>query len=119
MSTEIRQLEPKAVWNKFADLNAIPRPSKKEERVIQFMLDFGNALNLETFEDEVGNVIIRKPATEGYEHKKMVTLQSHLDMVHQKNNDTIFDFDTQGIAMYVADDWVRAFHILHWKPCLL
>tara|TARA_R110000868_G_scaffold14075_16_gene65817 strand:- start:4313 stop:5770 length:1458 start_codon:yes stop_codon:yes gene_type:complete len=108
MSTEIRQLEPKAVWNKFADLNAIPRPSKKEERVIQFMLDFGNALNLETFEDEVGNVIIRKPATEGYEHKKMVTLQSHLDMVHQKNNDTIFDFDTQGIAMYVADDWVRA-----------
>ena len=108
MSTEIRQLEPKAVWNKFADLNAIPRPSKKEERVIQFMLDFGNALNLETFEDEVGNVIIRKPATEGYEHKKMVTLQSHLDMVHQKNNDTIFDFDTQGIAMYVAYDWVRA-----------
>mgnify|MGYP003634334811 CR=1 FL=1 len=108
MSTEIRQLEPKAVWNKFADLNAVPRPSKKEERVIQFMLDFGNALNLETFEDEVGNVIIRKPATEGYEHKKMVTLQSHLDMVHQKNNDTIFDFDTQGIAMYVADDWVRA-----------
>lgn len=108
MSTEVRQLEPKAVWNKFADLNAVPRPSKKEERVIQFMLDFGNALNLETFKDEVGNVLIRKPATKGYEHKKMVTLQSHLDMVHQKNNETVFDFDTQGIEMYVAEDWVRA-----------
>lgn len=108
MSKDIRQLEPKAVWNKFADLNAVPRPSKKEERVIQFMLDFGNALGLATLKDEVGNVIIRKPATKGYENKKMVTLQSHLDMVHQKNNDTVFDFDTQGIEMYVDNDWVRA-----------
>ncbi|EWH14261.1 aminoacyl-histidine dipeptidase [Cellulophaga geojensis KL-A] len=108
MSKDIRELEPKAVWNKFADLNAVPRPSKKEERVIQFMLDFGASLQLETLKDEVGNVIIRKPATPGLENKKMVTLQSHLDMVHQKNNDTIFDFDTQGIQMYIDGDWVRA-----------
>ena len=60
MSQDIRQLEPKAVWNKFADLNAVPRPSKKEERVIAFMKDFGKQLNLETIEDAVGNVIIRK-----------------------------------------------------------
>ncbi|WP_349664064.1 aminoacyl-histidine dipeptidase [Cellulophaga lytica] len=108
MSKDIRELEPKAVWNKFADLNAVPRPSKKEERVIQFMLDFGASLQLETLKDEVGNVIIRKPATPSLENKKMVTLQSHLDMVHQKNNDTVFDFDTQGIQMYIDGDWVRA-----------
>ena len=108
MSAEVRQLEPKALWNKFADLNAVPRPSKKEERVIQFMKDFGHDLGLETIEDEVGNVIIKKPATPGMENKQTVVMQSHLDMVHQKNNDTIFDFDTQGIEMYVDGDWVRA-----------
>ncbi|QWX82491.1 aminoacyl-histidine dipeptidase [Cellulophaga sp. HaHaR_3_176] len=108
MSKEVRQLEPKAIWNKFADLNAVPRPSKKEERVIQFMVDFGEALHLETFKDEVGNVIIRKQATKGYENRKMVTLQSHLDMVHQKNSETDFDFDTQGIEMFVDNDWVKA-----------
>lgn len=105
---EVRNLEPKALWNKFADLNAVPRPSKKEERVIQFMKDFGTNLGLETIEDEVGNVIIRKPATAGLEDRKMVVMQSHLDMVHQKNSDTDFDFDTQGIEMYVDGDWVRA-----------
>ena len=105
---EIRNLEPKALWNKFADLNAVPRPSKKEERVIAFMKDFGTKLGLETIEDEVGNVIIRKPATAGHEDKKMIVMQSHLDMVHQKNNDTEFDFDNQGIEMYVDGDWVRA-----------
>lgn len=108
MNEAIRNLEPKALWNKFADLNAVPRPSKKEERVIAFMKDFGNNLGLETLEDEVGNVIIRKPATQGMEDRKMVVLQSHLDMVHQKNNGTDFDFDTQGIEMYVDGDWVRA-----------
>ncbi|MFT5890909.1 MAG: dipeptidase D [Dokdonia sp.] len=105
---DIRALEPKVLWNKFADLNAVPRPSKKEERVIQFMKDFGNNLNLETIEDEVGNVIIRKPATPGMENRKMVVMQSHLDMVHQKNGDTTFDFDTQGIEMHIDGDWVRA-----------
>ena len=108
MSQDVRALEPKALWNKFADLNAVPRPSKKEERVIQFMKDFGAKLGLETIEDEVGNVIIKKPATAGMEDRVTIVMQSHLDMVHQKNNDTVFDFDTQGINMYVDGDWVKA-----------
>ena len=108
MSQEIRNLEPKALWNKFADLNAVPRPSKKEDRVIAFMKNFGESLGLETFEDEIRNVIIRKPATAGMENRKAIVLQGHLDMVHQKNADTVFDFDTQGIDMYVDGDWVRA-----------
>jgi dipeptidase D len=108
MSQEIRNLEPKALWNKFADLNAVPRPSKKEERVIEFMKDFGTSLGLETFEDDIRNVIIRKPATPGMENRKALVLQGHLDMVHQKNSDTVFDFDTQGIDMYIDGDWVRA-----------
>ncbi len=108
MSQEIRNLEPKALWNKFADLNAVPRPSKKEEKVVAFIKDFGNNLGLEVIEDEVQNVIIRKPATAGMENRKPIVLQGHLDMVHQKNADTVFDFDTQGIEMYVDGDWVRA-----------
>ena len=108
MSTEIRQLEPRAVWNKFADLNAVPRPSKKEERVIAFMKDFGASLSLEVIEDSVGNVIIKKPATVGMEDRKLIVMQSHLDMVHQKNNETIFDFLTEGIEMHVEGDWVKA-----------
>lgn len=108
MNSEIRTLEPKTVWNNFANLNAVPRPSKKEERVIAFMVEFGKNLNLETIVDNVGNVIIKKPATSGMEGKKTVVLQSHLDMVHQKNSDTKFDFDVQGIEMHVDGDWVTA-----------
>ena len=108
MNSEIRNLEPKAIWNNFADLNAVPRPSKKEERVIAFMVDFGKNLGLETVVDPVGNVIIKKPATTGLENRKTVVLQSHLDMVHQKNADTNFDFDTQGIEMVINGDWVTA-----------
>jgi dipeptidase D len=108
MNTEIRQLEPKALWNHFSDLNAVPRPSKKEEQVIQFMVDFGKNLNLETDVDEVGNVIIRKPATPDFENRKTIVMQSHLDMVHQKNTDTVFDFETQGINMLIDGDWVTA-----------
>ena len=108
MNEEIRGLEPKVLWNKFADLNAVPRPSKKEERVIEFIKNFGNNLNLKTEVDSVGNVVIYKPATEGMENRKKIVLQAHLDMVHQKNNDTDFDFDSQGIDMYVDGDWVRA-----------
>jgi dipeptidase D len=108
MSEQIRSLAPEVLWNHFADLNAVPRPSKKEERVIAFMKSFGASLGLETATDEVGNVIIRKPATPGMEQKAQIVLQSHLDMVHQKNSDTVFDFDTQGIDMYVDGDWVKA-----------
>ncbi|OEK08743.1 cytosol nonspecific dipeptidase [Flavivirga aquatica] len=108
MSSEIRKLQPQLLWNKFADLNAVPRASKKEERVITFMKDFGEKLGLETIEDVVGNVIIKKPATPGMENRTTIVMQSHLDMVHQKNNDTVFDFDTQGIDMFVDGDWVKA-----------
>jgi len=104
----IRNLEPTAVWNHFCDLNAVPRPSKKEERVIEFIKSFGESLNLTTSVDHAGNVIIRKPATAGKEQSKTVVLQAHLDMVHQKNADTEFDFDSQGIQMRIEDDWVKA-----------
>ena len=108
MSKDIRALEPTALWNNFADLNAVPRGSKKEERVIEFMVDFGKKLNLETIVDPVGNVIIKKPASKGMETRKTVVMQSHLDMVHQKNADTNFDFDTEGIKMKIDGDWVKA-----------
>ncbi len=108
MNKNIRNLEPKTVWNHFSDLNAVPRPSKKEERVIAFMVDFGKKLNLETLVDNVGNGIIKKPATSGLEDRKTVVMQSHLDMVHQKNSDTDFDFDKEGIKMLIDEDWVTA-----------
>jgi len=104
----IRNLEPKSLWNHFADLNAVPRPSKKEQRVIAFAKAFGESLGLPTKVDHVGNVIIKKPASAGMENKPIVALQSHLDMVHQKNNDTDFDFDAQGIEMFIEEDWVKA-----------
>jgi len=107
-NTQVRELQPSALWNHFADLNAVPRPSKKEERVIDFIKNFGESLGLPTMVDAAGNVIIKKPASAGMENRATVVLQSHLDMVHQKNSDTNFDFDTQGIEMYVDGDWVRA-----------
>ncbi|MBA5246650.1 aminoacyl-histidine dipeptidase [Marnyiella aurantia] len=105
---DITQIEPQSVWKNFAALNAVPRPSKKEERVIEFMKNFGEKLGLETMVDEVGNVIIKKPATAGMEDRKTVVLQSHLDMVHQKNSDVNFDFNSQGIEMEVDGDWLKA-----------
>jgi len=108
MNSEILKLQPQQLWTNFAKLNEVPRGSKKEERVIAFMKDFGENLGLETMVDHVGNVIIKKPATSGMEDRKTVVLQSHLDMVHQKNNDTEFDFDTQGIDMIIEGDWVKA-----------
>jgi dipeptidase D len=104
----IRELEPKEVWGNFAAINAIPRASKKEERIIEFMVDFGKNLELETTVDPVGNVVIRKPASEGMENRKTVVMQSHLDMVHQKNSDSDFDFDKEGIKMLIDGDWVKA-----------
>ncbi|MBM3451836.1 MAG: aminoacyl-histidine dipeptidase [Bacteroidetes bacterium] len=104
----ISSLEPIELWSQFEQLNAIPRPSKKEDRIRQFMIDFGNSLELETLVDKIGNVIIKKPASIGMENRKTVILQSHLDMVHQKNSNRVFDFDTQGIEMIIEGDWVRA-----------
>jgi dipeptidase D len=108
MSKEVRNQEPKVLWNYFADLNEVPRASKKEEKVIAFAKQFGESLNLETMVDHIGNVIIKKPATPGMEDRQIVVLQSHLDMVHQKNNDTDFDFETEGIKMIVEGDWIKA-----------
>ncbi len=108
MSQDVRALEPSALWNHFSDLNEVPRPSKKEERVIEFVKNFGEGLGLATHVDHAGNVIIKKPGSSGREHETPVALQSHLDMVHQKNSDTDFDFDTEGIKMLVDGDWVKA-----------
>ncbi len=108
MSNSIRNIEPKSLWNHFADLNAVPRPSKKEERVKAFMVSFGEDLGLPTRMDPVGNVIITKPASAGMEDRAPIVMQSHLDMVHQKNNATQFDFDSEGIKMLVDGDWVKA-----------
>ena len=105
---DITQLEPQIIWKNFSALNAVPRPSKKEEKVIEFIKNFGENLGLETRVDEVGNVIIKKPATAGMESRKPVVMQSHLDMVCQKNSDVNFDFETQGIEMEVEGDWVKA-----------
>jgi dipeptidase D len=108
MSNNIGALSPTELWQNFATLNSIPRASKKEGAIIQFMMDFGKKLGLETYKDDVGNVIIKKRASAGMENKQTVCLQSHLDMVHQKNGDTDFDFATEGINMFAEGDWVKA-----------
>ncbi len=104
----LSNIEPQIIWKNFSALNSVPRPSKKEEKVIQFIKEFGENLGLATTVDEVGNVIIKKPATAGMENRKTIVLQSHLDMVCQKNSDLEFDFETQGIQMEIQEDWVKA-----------
>lgn len=104
MNNDILNLEPKAIWKNFSALNSVPRPSKKEEKVRQFIIKFGEDLGLKVETDEVGNVLIKKAAYPGMEDRKTIVMQSHLDMVCQKNNDVEFDFDTQGIEMYIEED---------------
>lgn len=106
--SELKHLEPRSIWKNFEKINAVPRPSKKEERIIEFMLNFGRSLGLSTESDIIGNVIIKKPASSGMENRKTVILQSHLDMVHQKNKSTDFNFDEQGIQMAIDGDFVKA-----------
>jgi len=108
MSSAIRNLQPSALWNRFADLNEIPRPSKHEEKVCAWLMQWAKDHGLEAWQDDVKNVFMKKPATQGMEDRQTVVLQSHVDMVCQKNNDTEFDFMTQGIKMVVDGDWVRA-----------
>jgi dipeptidase D len=105
---KLSNIEPQIIWKNFSKLNAVPRPSKKEEKVIAFIKEFGENLGLPTTVDEVGNVIIKKPATAGMENRKSIVLQSHLDMVCQKNSDVTFDFETEGIKMEIDGDWVKA-----------
>ncbi|MFP4621452.1 MAG: aminoacyl-histidine dipeptidase [Bacteroidales bacterium] len=104
--SEISNLDPNPLWENFYKLTQIPRPSKKEGKVVEFIEQFGNDLGLETIKDEVGNVIIKKPATPGYENKKPVVLQGHLDMVPQSEGN--FDFQNQPIEAYVDGEWVTA-----------
>jgi len=106
--SDIRNLEPKMVWDIFYDLTRIPRPSKKEKRVIDYVVNFGKEHKLETIVDKTGNVVLRKPATEGMEKKKGVILQTHLDMVPQKNNDKKHDFEKDPIEAVIDGEWVRA-----------
>ena len=108
MSAEIRDLNPKEVWEYFYQLTQIPRPSKKEEQIIAYMKKFGEDLGLETIVDKVGNVIIKKPATPGMEDRKGIVLQGHIDMVPQANSDTKHDFATDPIDAFVDGEWVTA-----------
>jgi len=104
----IRNLEPKQLWNFFHEITQIPRPSKYEQKMIEHMKTFGKKHNLETILDEVGNVIIRKPATKGMENRKGVIFQTHLDMVPQKNSDKKHDFEKDPIETVIDGEWVRA-----------
>lgn len=102
------ELKPSCVFDCFAQVNQVPRPSKKEERMIAFLMDFGQKLGLETKCDEVGNVLIRKPATPGMENRKTLILQSHMDMVCEKNANVDFDFQKDAIQTYIDGEWMKA-----------
>ena len=104
----IKNLEPNGLWKNFYNLTQIPRPSKKEAKVVAFVKEFGEKLGLETIVDKVGNVIIRKPATPGYENRMGVVLQAHLDKVPQKNSDKVHDFESDPIETHIEDGWVKA-----------
>jgi len=104
----MKALEPVALWKFFHEITRIPRPSKKEDQVIAYLKAFAEKHKLETKMDAVGNVLICKPATKGYEDRKKVILQSHMDMVCEKNSDVDFDFETDPIQTYIEADWVKA-----------
>lgn len=104
----LENLEPKAVWTYFEEICQVPRPSKKEEKIIAFLEDFAKKNNLEYSKDEIGNVVICKPATKGFENKPTVCLQSHMDMVCEKNSDKDFDFENDAIVPVIDGEWVRA-----------
>lgn len=106
--SEIKNLKPTHVWENFYAMTQIPRPSKKEQRIIEFVKNFGEGLGLKTIVDEVGNVIIKKPATKGMENRTGIILQGHLDMVPQKNSDTNHDFEKDPIQPYIDGEWVKA-----------
>ena len=104
----IKELDPQVVWKNFYALTQIPRPSKHEELAVEYMYNWGKEHGLETIKDEVGNIIIRKPATPGCENMKGVILQGHIDMVPQKNNDTVHDFEKDPIQTWIDGEWVKA-----------
>lgn len=108
MGEEITQLEPKIVWEYFHEITKYPRPSKKEEKIVAYVEKLAKDLNLELEKDALGNIVIRKPATPGYENKKGFCIQAHLDMVCEKNRDVEFDFDNDSIQTWIDNGWVKA-----------
>jgi dipeptidase D len=108
MNRILAKLQPSEIWSHFEDICQIPRPSKKEEQIIDFLLHFGRKLNLKTKRDEIGNVLIRKPATPGKENLKTLVLQSHIDMVCEKNKETVHDFEKDPIIPWIDNGWVKA-----------
>ena len=104
----MKNLQPQGLWSNFYDLTQIPRPSGQKEEISAFLANYGRSLGLETIVDAIGNVIIRKPASAGYENHPGVILQGHMDMVPQKNNDTVFDFSKDPIEAYIDGEWVTA-----------
>lgn len=108
MSNDIQNLEPREVWNYFHQMTQIPHPSEHEEKIRNFVLDWAKQHNLEVQTDEIGNVIVRKPASPGMENRKGIIMQGHLDMVPQKNSDTNFDFLTDSLQTYIDGEWVKA-----------
>lgn len=108
MKNELSQLNPKCVWDNFYKLTQVPRPSNHEEEAREFMLNWAKENNIQASMDEVGNILMTKPATKGMENRKGVILQAHLDMVPQKNEDTKHDFQKDPIQAYPDGEWVKA-----------
>ncbi|HLN74165.1 MAG TPA: aminoacyl-histidine dipeptidase [Prolixibacteraceae bacterium] len=106
--TQLKNLTPQPLWSYFEEICQVPRPSKKEEKIIRFLLDFAQSKGLEAKKDEIGNILIKKPASPGRENDQTVILQSHVDMVCEKNSETIHNFETDAIKPFVDDGWVRA-----------
>ncbi len=104
----IRDLEPKLIWEQFDDITRVPRPSKREEKIIEWLVAFAQKHNIEYQKDDTGNVVMRMPATAGYEDRPTIILQSHMDMVCEKNSDVEFDFDNDPIRTRIDGEWVRA-----------
>ena len=105
---DILNLKPEKVWYYFNEILQIPRPSKKEGKIGEYLMNLGKKLNLETLKDDAGNVLIRKPATKGLENKRSVCLQTHMDMVCEKNSDKVHDFDKDPIESWIDNGWVKA-----------
>jgi len=102
------QLKPELVFHYFSEICKIPRPSKKEGKIIAYIIDFAQKHNLEYRKDDAGNILVRKPASAGYENKQAVVLQSHLDMVCEKNSDINHDFNNDPIQTYTDGEWLKA-----------
>ena len=104
----IRDLEPKLIWEQFDDITKVPRPSKKEEKIIAWLIEWAKKYGFDYQTDETGNVVIRKAATKGFEDRPAVILQSHMDMVCEKRSDVEFDFENDAIRTFIKDGWVYA-----------